>query len=229
MRIEPLICTVARYFLSFCYQGESMASVKVCQLTFRVCIVAGASLLLSTQCAAQSGTRVATPDPYFKPAVKKPDFSETYVSPNFSPGSIGQRTPARDASTSGHSVPWSHERSIVRDRSIGNNDFKPNKPKSKIVDSPDKIQLVSGSEPVTQQQEGVRVASVPKRKPATSLQHFEQSRVIAIVGGEPIFVGDMMFQVNQIIEAKIPQAPEHVKRTHRKKLLTLLTNQFVEQ
>ena len=204
-----------------------MASIKVCQFMFRASLVAGVSLLLVSQCAtaAQSGSRVATPDPYFKPAAKKPDFRQTYVSPNFSPGSIGNRTPERDANTSGRSVPWSHERSIVRDRSAGNNDFKSN---SNIVDSPDKIQLASGTEPVAQQ-EGVRVASLPQEAKAQSMKAFEPGRVIAIVGGEPIFVGDMLFEANQIIETKIPQAPESAKQIQRKRLLKMLTKKFVDQ
>ena len=202
-----------------------MASVKVCQFLFRTSLVFGVSLLLSTQCTAQSGSREATPDPYFKPASKMPDFSKTYVSPDFSPGSIGNRTPKRDANTSSRSVPWSHERSIVRDRSTGNNDFKT---ESNIVDSPGKIGLVSGTEPVALQ-EGIRVASRPQETTVQSMKAFEPGRVIAIVGGEPIFVGDMLFEANQIIEAKIPQAPESAKRIQRKKLLTLLTKKFVDQ
>ena len=58
---------------------------------------------------------------------------------------------------------------------------------------------------------------------------FEPSRVIAIVGGEPIFVGDMLFEANQIIEAKIPRAPEAAKQVQRKRLLTMLTKKFVDQ
>ena len=188
----------------------------------------------------------ATPDPYFKPPAKKPDFSETYVPPSFSPGSIGaKRIPKL---TSKAAVPWSHQRSIVRDRS------------SAIVDSPDKIQLVAAQEPVAPQrlatahppgsssrqdtigppvairpqQEGVRVAARPEATinaspSAPTLEQFEPSRVIALVGGEPIFVGDMLFEANQIIEAKISQAPADIKDMQRKRLLTMLTKKYVDQ
>jgi len=189
-----------------------------------------------------------TPDPYFKPLAKKPDFSENYVPPTFSPGSIG----ARKVPKSVEAVPWSHQRSIVRDRSADllkpvntskpvdkslksvDNSFKPD---AKIVDSPDKIQLVAATEPVAPakpvaQQQGSdrRVAALPPE--ATSVPNstqFEPSRLVAIVGGEPIFVGDMLFEANQLIEAKIPQAPDEVKQIQRKRLLTVLTKKFVNQ
>lgn len=191
---------------------------------FRTSIIAGASLLFATQCAAQSIAPESTPDPYFKPVVSKPDFSETYVSPNFSPGSIGKRTPKRDTNTSNNAVPWNHTRSIVRDHSA-DNEFKP---QSNIVDTPDKIQLVSGTEPVAQQ-EGVRVAAVSKATTVESMKHFEPGRVVAIVGGEPLFVGDMLFEANQIIEANIAAAPESAKQVQRKRLLKMLTKKFVDQ
>jgi len=162
-----------------------------------------------------------TPDPYFKPAAKKPDFGESYVPPSFSPGSIGNQRIKKLQSK--NSTPWSHERSIVRDQSSGN-DFKP---QTEIVDPPSKIQLASAIEPI--QQEKVRVASRPTTTVTTPAKQFEPSRVVAIVGGEPIFVGDMMFEANQIIEAKIPQAPESVKQVQRKKLLQALTKKFVDQ
>ena len=205
-----------------------MASVKVGQSMLRTSIVAGVSFLLVTQCAhcaAQLKGTESTPDPYFKPPVKKPDFSEAYVSPDFSPGSIGNRTPKRDSNTSSNSVPWNHTRSIVRDRSAETSDFKV---KSGIVDTPDKIQLVSGAEPVAKQ-ESVRAASLSQESKVEPSKQFEPSRVVAIVGGEPLFVGDMLFEVNQLIETKIPQAPESAKKVQRKLLLKALSKKFVDQ
>ena len=207
-----------------------MASANVYQSIFRVSICASVCLLASSQCAAQFGSSAPTPDPYFKPAPKKPDFSDTYVPPSFSPGSIGKRTPTKEtAPQDNQSVSWSHQRSIVRDRSEDQNDFKP---QSDIVDSPDKIQLATAIEPVAQQQEGTRVAARPATGSTTkveSVQHFEPGRVVAIVGGEPIFVGDMLFEANQIIESKIPQAPESAKQIQRKRLLKAMTKKFVDQ
>lgn len=192
-----------------------------------------------------------TPDPYFKPPVKKPDFSESYVPPTFSPGSIG----ARKLPKSTAAVPWSHQRSIVRDRS--NDLFET---PSKIVDTPDKIQLVAAAEPIAKQlqqppfeqpsqfqqppqiqqppqfhAQDARVATLPPDAVVTSPNitstqtQFEPSRVVAIVGGEPVFVGDMLYDANQIIESKIPQAPEEAKQIQRKRLLTALTKKYVDK
>ena len=33
-------------------------------------------------------------------------------------------------------------------------------------------------------------------------ERFRPGKVLALVGGEPIFVGDLMFKINQIIEEK---------------------------
>ena len=204
-----------------------MASPTVCQL-FPQNVVWGCTfgmfLLISQSVFAQSVE--PTPDPYFKPAAKKPDFSETYVPPSFSPGSIGNSAARQGFPKDTQSVPWNHKRSIVRDQSSDSNGFKPRD----IVDTPDKIQLVSGTEPVAEQ-EGVRVASLPVtgQEKAEPVKQFEPGRVVAIVGGEPIFVGDMLFEANQIIEAKIPTAPESAKQVQRKKLLQALTKKFVDQ
>lgn len=197
-----------------------MASARVSQFMFRASIITWACLLFSTHAASYSDAQEATPDPYFKPAIKKPDFSETYVSPDFSPGSIGSRKPQRDGNTSGHSVPWNHERSIVRDSSVD----------SRAIRERDlgKVQLVAGSGPIATQ-EGVRVASLPSGSKVEAVKQFEPGRVIALVGGEPIFVGDMLFEANQIIESKIPQAPESAKSIQRKRLLKMLTKKFVDQ
>jgi parvulin-like peptidyl-prolyl isomerase len=206
-----------------------MASAKVYQSIFRISICAGVCLLTASHVEAQSGASEATPDPYFKPAPKKPDFSESYVPPTFSPGSIGDRIPKSGSNKSNRSVSWNHQRSIVRDRPSDQNYFKP---KTGIVDSPDKIQLATAIEPVADQQEGARVASLPPGTTTTkieSLKHFEPGRVVALVGGEPIFVGDMLFEANQIIEAKIPQAPESAKQIQRKRIMKAMTKKFVDQ
>jgi len=203
-----------------------MASVKVCQFMIRyipcACALLAGICMQPSIVDAQSSE--PTPDPYFKPTAKKPNFSDAYVPPTFSPGSIGNDRPKLDANTAEQSVPWNHTRSIVRDRSTSD-DFKS---PSEIVDSPDKIQLTAAIEPIAKQ-EGVRVATLPKGTNVEPLKHFEPGRVVALVGGEPIFVGDMLFQANQIIEAKIPGAPEAAKQIQRKRLLKMLTKQFVDQ
>ena len=57
---------------------------------------------------------------------------------------------------------------------------------------------------------------------------FRPGKVLALVGGEPIFVGDLMFQINQIIEEKMGGAPENVKEKQRQAAIPLLLPQFVE-
>lgn len=57
---------------------------------------------------------------------------------------------------------------------------------------------------------------------------FEPSKVMAIVGGEPIFVGDMMFEINQLIEKFMPTAPEDIKQRERQKLIPRILPKFVE-
>ena len=42
-------------------------------------------------------------------------------------------------------------------------------------------------------------------------ESFEKSRVLALVGGHPVFVGDMMFEVNQILEKHMKGAPQSAK------------------
>jgi len=57
---------------------------------------------------------------------------------------------------------------------------------------------------------------------------FKPSKVLALVGGEPIFVGDLMFQINQIIEEKMAGAPEKIKEQQRQVAIPQLLPQFVE-
>ena len=57
---------------------------------------------------------------------------------------------------------------------------------------------------------------------------FKPGKVLALVGGEPIFVGDLMFQINQIIEEKMGGAPENIKEKQRQAAIPLLLPQFVE-
>ena len=57
---------------------------------------------------------------------------------------------------------------------------------------------------------------------------FKPGKVLALVGGEPIFVGDLMFQINQIIEEKMAGAPEKVKEKQRQMAIPQLLPQIVE-
>ena len=57
---------------------------------------------------------------------------------------------------------------------------------------------------------------------------FEAGKVVAIVGGEPIFVGDMIFDINQILERFIANAPEDVKQRERQKMIPQILPKFVD-
>lgn len=60
-------------------------------------------------------------------------------------------------------------------------------------------------------------------------ESFEPSRVVAIVGGDPIFVGDMLFEVNQLIEKHMQGAPEAAKVHQRGALMKRLLPKYVDQ
>ena len=49
-----------------------------------------------------------------------------------------------------------------------------------------------------------------------------------MVGSEPIFVGDVLFEVNQMIERFMGNAPESVKDTERKKIVPKILPKFVD-
>ena len=68
----------------------------------------------------------------------------------------------------------------------------------------------------------------PKAMKQETEKSFEPGRVMAIVGGEPIFVGDLLFDINQRIEQVMGSAPASVKADARKHLLPKLLPQFVE-
>lgn len=58
---------------------------------------------------------------------------------------------------------------------------------------------------------------------------FEPTRLLAVVGDEPIFVGDMLFEVNQLIARFMPNAPEDIVKRERKGLIEKLLPKFIEQ
>lgn len=61
-----------------------------------------------------------------------------------------------------------------------------------------------------------------------TLVPFESGKVLALVGGEPIFVGDLMFEINQMIEKHMPNAPESIKQQERQKMIPRILPKFVE-
>ncbi|MCH2182780.1 MAG: peptidyl-prolyl cis-trans isomerase [Mariniblastus sp.] len=63
-------------------------------------------------------------------------------------------------------------------------------------------------------------------RPGTS---FEPSHLLAVVGTEPIFVGDLMLEVNQTIENFMPSAPADLKQQQRPMLIERLLPKYIEQ
>jgi hypothetical protein len=61
------------------------------------------------------------------------------------------------------------------------------------------------------------------------VDEFEPGRVVAIVGGEPIFVGDMLFEVNQFLNQAAPNAPEQIKAAQRKIIIKKMIPKFIDQ
>ncbi len=59
-------------------------------------------------------------------------------------------------------------------------------------------------------------------------QSFQPSQVVAMVGGEPVFVGDILFEANQMIQKFMPTAPESIKNQQRQILIKRLIPKFVE-
>ena len=57
---------------------------------------------------------------------------------------------------------------------------------------------------------------------------FEPGRVLALVGGEPIFVADLLFDVNNFIKKVAPTAPESVVNQQRPLLIQKMLPRFID-
>ncbi len=58
---------------------------------------------------------------------------------------------------------------------------------------------------------------------------FEPGQVLALVGGHPIFVGDLLLETNQMIQQFMPQAAASIKEQERKKLIPKMLPKYVEE
>ncbi|MFT7629165.1 MAG: parvulin-like peptidyl-prolyl isomerase [Mariniblastus sp.] len=81
--------------------------------------------------------------------------------------------------------------------------------------------------PVSIKQPGSSSTSVAASQPESSTA-FQPGKVLALVGGQPIFVGDLMFEINQVIEKFISGAPEHIKEKRRQEMIPQVLPKFVE-
>lgn len=70
--------------------------------------------------------------------------------------------------------------------------------------------------------------AAPDSKPLPG-EEFKPGKVVAIVGGEPIFVADMMLEVNQILDKFMPGAPPEVRQREQGNVVRALVNKYVEQ
>ena len=64
---------------------------------------------------------------------------------------------------------------------------------------------------------------------ATPGEAFKPGEVVAIVGGEPIFVADMLLEVNQILDKFMPGAPPEIRQREQGNVVRALVNKYVEQ
>ena len=76
--------------------------------------------------------------------------------------------------------------------------------------------------------EGLQTGLTTEIQSEPEVLSFEPSQVLALVGGYPIFVGDLLFEVNQMIEQFMPQAPAPMKERERKKLISKMLPKYVE-
>ncbi len=58
---------------------------------------------------------------------------------------------------------------------------------------------------------------------------FEPTQLLALVGGEPIFVGDTLLEVNQLIEQHMGGAPESIKARERRGLIMKILPKLVNE
>jgi len=65
-------------------------------------------------------------------------------------------------------------------------------------------------------------------KSESDFETFEPTRLMAMVGNEPIFVGDMLLEVNQLVAKFMPTAPQSVKDAEGEKLLNKLLPKFID-
>ena len=61
-----------------------------------------------------------------------------------------------------------------------------------------------------------------------SSNEFGPGKVVAIVGSEPLFVGDMLFEANQLIEERAAGAPDEVKKQLQQQLIERLVPKFID-
>ena len=196
---------------------------------------------------AHAQTKSITPDPYFggnqntTSPIKKPAELSGWKAP-VNDGSAGTVTKPQAPSklsgfglspvkqspaTSSDNTFSPASKSSVRTANAGSQSRSLPEPNSK----PPKSLIVhaSGQQNSSNSGSGSRSAvQQVDHKAEPAAKAFRQGKVLALVGGDPIFIGDLMFQINQIIEAKMAGAPEKVKEQQRQMAIPQLLPQIVE-
>ncbi len=113
-------------------------------------------------------------------------------------------------------VPASTQQPAAQDFSIKENGFSKSRSRR------------SEQEDSSNSKTGVSQASFnpPVSSPGTA---FEPSQILAVVGTEPIFVADLMLEVNQTIERFMPTAPPAIKQQQHSVMIERLLPKYIEQ
>ena len=175
------------------------------------------TMLTTSVVHAQSQTKSITPDPYFgssgsasKAAATSNDGSQTKKS--------SQQQPAKNSFAPANKPTGSTTQTgFLQDTASGST----SKPKKSLIVHASQNQSAFGDG------SGSKLRQIDHQEKTTA-QPFRSGKVLALVGGEPIFVGDLMFQINQIIEERMALAPEKVKEQQRQLAIPQLLPQFVE-
>ncbi len=79
---------------------------------------------------------------------------------------------------------------------------------------------------------GSTAANIPDREKPKNRDGagtaFEPGEVVAIVGGEPILVGDMLLEVNQVLNQHLAHAPPEVRDRERRNVVRAMANRFID-
>ncbi len=88
------------------------------------------------------------------------------------------------------------------------------------------LQQASYSRPLDQQSDNPATASHEETQPSGN--SFEPSRVLARVGGQPVFVSDLSIQARQIVDRFMGSAPESIKQAEATKLIPRLLPNYIQ-
>lgn len=73
------------------------------------------------------------------------------------------------------------------------------------------------------------IQSPPKQQESEDRgRPFEPTQLLALVGNEPIFLGDILYEANQLFDQFMPNAPQEIKDREMKKVIPNLLNKHIE-